>query len=130
MTPSRTIDVRVRYTECDPMGLAHHAVYPVWMEMARAELLRETGVSYAELERRGVLIVVVKMNLHYKLPARYDDLLQVTATLRRATGVRIEHDYEIHREKRLLCAASTLLACVDRTGRLQPVPDFMQWPQK
>ncbi|MEX2670614.1 MAG: thioesterase family protein [Phycisphaeraceae bacterium] len=125
MTRSTTISVRVRYTECDPMGLVHHSTYPVWMEMARGELLRTTGLSYAELESSGVLIVVVKMNLHYKLPARYDDVLDVTATLRRVTHVRIEHDYEIHRDGLLLCKASTVLACLNREGKLQPVPTHL-----
>ena len=45
-----SIDVRVRYAECDPMGVVHHTVYPVWFEMGRTELLRETGASYREFE--------------------------------------------------------------------------------
>ena len=118
-----TIDIRVRYVECDPMGFVHHTVYPVWFEMARTELLRESGIAYAELERRGVLIVVVKLETKYRRPARYDDELTVTATVRKVGGVRIEHDYEVHRGDELLCTGSTVLACLDREGKLRGVPE-------
>ena len=117
-----TLDLRVRYAECDPMGFVHHSIYPVWFEMARTELLRQRGVVYAELERQGVLIVVVKLEVKYRRPARYDDELKVTATLTRIGGVRIEHDYEVRRGDELLCTASTTLACLDRDGKLRGVP--------
>lgn len=118
-----TIDIRVRYVECDPMGFVHHTVYPVWFEMARTELLRESGIAYAELERRGVLIAVVKLETKYRRPARYDDMLKVTATVRHVGGVRIEHDYEVRRGEELLCTGSTVLACLDREGKLRGVPE-------
>ncbi len=119
---SHTLELRVRYVECDPMGYVHHTVYPVWMEMARTELLRERGIAYADLEREGVMIVVARLNLSYRRPARYDDVVRITATLRRTSAAKIEHDYAIHRDDELLCTASTVLACVDHSGRIQPVP--------
>jgi acyl-CoA thioester hydrolase len=120
-----TIPVRVRYVECDPMGFVHHSVYPVWFELARTELLRESGVAYAELEKSGTLIVVVKLEVNYKKPARYDDLLDVTAMVTKVGGVRIEHDYEIRRGAELLCTGNTTLACLDREGRLTGVPQAL-----
>jgi acyl-CoA thioester hydrolase len=117
-----TIPIHVRYVECDPMGVVHHSVYPVWLEIARTELLRASGISYAELERTGVFIVVVKLSLSYRRPARYDDQLQVTARL---SAAKIEHEYEVKRGDELLCTASTVLACIDRDGRPQRVPDFI-----
>lgn len=122
-----TIPVRVRYVECDPMGYAHHSVWPVWFEMARTELLRESGTAYADLERAGVFIVVAKLDVRFHRPARYDDRLEVTARLRRSAGARIEHRYEVHREGVRLVTGSTTLACVDRDGRAQPVPDFLRF---
>jgi len=41
------VRVRVRYCECDPMGVVHHAAFIPWLEMGRTELLRDAGVSYA-----------------------------------------------------------------------------------
>jgi acyl-CoA thioester hydrolase len=126
---SMTIPVRVRYAECDPMGLVHHSVYPIWFELARTELLRASGVAYAELEKAGTLIVVVKLEVNYKRPARYDDVLDVTATVTKVGGVRIEHTYEVRRGQELLCIGGTTLACLDRDGRLTGVPASLQMDQ-
>src|SRR5262245_38934795 len=52
-SPAHRIEIRVRYPECDPMGVAHHAAYPVWLEIGRTELLRQGGVSYQQLEAEG-----------------------------------------------------------------------------
>jgi len=122
---SGTLPIRVRYSECDPMGVAHHAVYPVWFEIGRTELLRETGLSYRDLEAQGVFIVVVKLEVRFRRAARYDDALTLRTTLRRATRAKLEHDYHLFRGDELLATASTTLACVDRDGDLQPVPDAL-----
>ena len=47
------VPVRVRYVECDPMNVAHHSVYPVWLEIARTDLLRRRGNAYRDLEVAG-----------------------------------------------------------------------------
>lgn len=119
---STTVAVRVRYVECDPMGVAHHSVYPVWLELARTELLREQGFVYRELEERGVLFVVARMSLRYRKPARYDDELLVHVASEASAGVKVEHTYEVKRGAELLATAETTLVCVDRDGKLQPVP--------
>ena len=126
MKLEHTIDARARYVECDPMGYVHHSVYPIWFELARTELLRESVGSYAEMERCGLLIVVVKLDVRFHRPARYDDLVQITATLKRSSGVRIEHVYEARRDGLRLASGTTTLACVDRTGQLQPVPESLR----
>lgn len=108
------------------MGVVHHTVYPIWFEMARTELLRLSGVSYAQLEAAGTLIVVVKLEVKYRRPAKYDDELTVTATCTRAAGARIEHDYQIRRGDELLATGCTVLACVDRDGKVIAVPENLQ----
>lgn len=117
------IPIRVRYVECDPMGLAHHSAYLVWMEMARTEMLRQRGVVYRDLEASGVLFVVARLSVRYRKPARYDDELEVHVTVGPSAGVKIEHTYEIRRGSELLATAETTLVCVDRDGKLRPVPD-------
>ena len=126
MSNSITIQQRVRYGECDPMGVAHHAVYPLWFELARTEMLREAGLSYAQMEKQGTFVVVTRLEVKYRRPARYDDLLDITATVRRVTHVKLEHDYEIRRDGELLCIGSTTLACLDSTGRPVPVPEQLR----
>src|SRR5689334_23279255 len=117
-----TITIRVRYPEVDAMGFLHHSRYLQYFEMGRVELLRTLGVSYADLERQGVLFVVVKVEVRYKAPARYDEELQLTTRVVKQTHVRIDHAYELRRGETLLAEGTTTIACVDRAGELQPIP--------
>jgi acyl-CoA thioester hydrolase len=123
---SQDTTIRVRYAETDRMGLLHHANYLVYFEQARTELLRSRGVTYKELEDQGFLLVLAKASVRYKNPARYDDELIIRTTVSRTTPVRIEHKYEVFRGGLLLAEGETTLACVDREGRLQALPDWMQ----
>jgi acyl-CoA thioester hydrolase len=115
------LEVRVRYNECDPMGVAHHSAYPVWLEIARTDMLRRSGRAYCQLEEQGIFFVVVRLTVRYLRPARYDDILRVRAAVSSGT-VKIEHEYTIHRSDELIAEALTTLACVDRNGRPQRIP--------
>ena len=119
------IQVRVRYAETDRMGLLHHANYLVYFEQARTELLRSAGGNYKELEDRGYYLVISKVEVRYKYPAHYDDVLTIRTTVTRATPVRLEHRYEVFRDGTLLADGSTTLACVDRAGKLQAMPEWL-----
>jgi acyl-CoA thioester hydrolase len=140
-----SIQFRVRYHECDPMGVAHHASYAPWMEMGRTELLRHSGISYARLESEGVFLVIAKLEINYKRPIRYDDIIEVRTTWKGGGRVKIVHEYELlvvesgghamgsivratpaPAHAPLLCAtASTMLACVDANGALQALPEWL-----
>ncbi len=87
--------LRVRYCECDPMGVAHHASCVPWFEIARTDLLRAHGMTYAELERDGVFLVVTRMDVRYRRPIRYDDLLDVRVRVGGGSRIKIRHEYEI-----------------------------------
>jgi acyl-CoA thioester hydrolase len=118
--------IRVRYAETDRMGLLHHANYLVYFEQARTELLRTQGYTYKDLEDRGFLLVLTKVEVRYKRPALYDDVLTIRAIVERTTAVRIDHRYEVLREKTLIAEGSSTLACIDREGRPQALPDFLR----
>ena len=120
--------LRVRYPEVDAMGFLHHSRYLQYFEMGRVELLRSRGHSYAELERQGVLFVVVRVECRYKAPARYDEELALTTRVVKQTHVRIDHAYELRREATLLAEGSTTIACVDRDGNLRQIPEFLTRP--
>ena len=122
---SGEIQVRVRYAETDRMGLLHHANYLVYFEQARTELLRSRGVAYKDLEDQGYFLVIVKAEVRYRSPAHYDDLLTVRTTVTRTGPVRLEHKYEVFRDGTLLAEGSTTLACVDRAGKLQAMPEWL-----
>lgn len=131
--------IRVRYCECDPMGVAHHAAYAPWLEIGRTEMLRGMGMTYAEMERSGVYLVVARMEIRYRRPVFYDDLVEVRTRVSGGGRVKIEHEYEVSLveagtggvERRgrepgeLLSSASTTLVCVDREGVVRPLPDLI-----
>jgi acyl-CoA thioester hydrolase len=124
-----TIEIRVRYNECDPMGVAHHTAYPVWFEMGRTELCRSAGITYRDLEADGAALAVVSLALQYRRPARYDDVLRLETALTRATRARLEHEYRLERDGLLLATGATTLACVDHVGRLRPIPGVLLPPE-
>jgi acyl-CoA thioester hydrolase len=123
---SGEIQIRVRYAETDRMGLLHHANYLIYFEQGRTELLRSLGLTYKELEDQGHLLVLSKVEVRYRSPARYDDLLTLKTTVVRTTAVRIDHGYDLYRDGTLLAEGTSTLACVDRGGRLQALPDFLR----
>ncbi|MDA0974389.1 MAG: acyl-CoA thioesterase [Phycisphaerales bacterium] len=125
---SGTIEIRVRYAECDPMGVAHHSAYAPWFEMGRTELLRSSGGNYRDLEAAGVLLAVVKLSIRYKRPARYDDLLALETRVASLGHVKIEHEYELRLGDEVLATAETTLACIDREGRARPLPASLTNP--
>ena len=118
--------IRVRYAETDRMGLLHHANYLVYFEQARTELLRSMGLTYRNIEDQGFLLVLTKVEVRYKRPSHYDDLLMIRTFVVRTTTVRIDHRYEILRDGVLIAEGSSTLACVDRDGRPQALPDALR----
>src|SRR5262249_47870731 len=119
------IQSRVRYAETDRMGLLHHANYLVYFEQGRTELLRQQGISYRDIEDQGFYLVLTKVQVRYKSPAYYDDVLTLRTILQRVTLVKIEHRYELLRNGVLVAEGETTLGCVDKNGKVQPLPDSL-----
>lgn len=120
------ITVRVRYSETDAMGTVHHANYFVYFEQARTDLLRTRGVSYRQVEEMGFLLVLTRVAARLLKPVHYDDDLRIRTTVRRTTMVRIDHGYEVFRAGELVAEGESTLACIDREGRPQALPEFLQ----
>lgn len=123
---SHEIAIRVRYAETDRMGLLHHANYFVYFEMGRTELLRDRGFSYREIEDAGHLLVIIDIGCKFRKPARYDDLLTLRTIVKRVTFVKIEHRYELFHNGELLAEGHSVLACIDREGRPQRLPESLK----
>ncbi|MFA6043949.1 MAG: thioesterase family protein [Phycisphaerales bacterium] len=130
---SGVVRVRVRYCECDPMNVAHHAAYIPWLEIGRTEILRESGVSYAQLEAGGVFLVIAKLEARYRRPIFYDDIVEVRTKVAQVSAVKILHEYELvvveHAGQACetpCAAASTTLACVDREGKVRVLPEWLR----
>jgi acyl-CoA thioester hydrolase len=97
---------RVRYRECDPMGVVYHTHYIDYFEAARTEALREAGLAYKRLEDAGVIMPVVELSVRYRRPAHYDDLLLIESRIDELAGSRIHIDYRIARAPEEATAAS------------------------
>ncbi len=118
--------IRVRYAETDRMGLLHHANYLVFFEQARTELLRGLGTNYRDLEDQGYYLVITKVEVKYRRPAHYDDLLTIRTTVTKTSPVRLEHEYEVFGPAGdLCCTGATTLACVNGDGKIQPMPEWL-----
>jgi acyl-CoA thioester hydrolase len=118
--------IRVRYEDADPMGFLHHAKYLSYFEIGRFELFRASGGDYRKMEESGLFVVVVKAECRYRRPARYDDLLTIRTTLSKVSQAKIEHTYEMFRDDDNLATGCVTLALVDREGKVQPVPQWLQ----
>lgn len=110
--------VRVNYSETDQMGVVYHARYLVWLDIARTDHLRRTGVSYADLEQRGLRLVVAELRIRYRQPARYDDTVRVRCWVRESRSRRITFGYALD-----LPDSGTLLATAE-TGMMVLSEDF------
>lgn len=89
--------IRVHYQDTDQMGVAHHANYVSWLEISRTEMMRDTGVTYRDMENLGLLLPVVDMSIKYRSPAHYDDHLTVFTKVVSVSAVRLEFNYEVRR---------------------------------
>ena len=119
---------RVNYSETDQMGVVYHARYLVWLDIARTEHLRGSGMSYRELEDAGLRLVVSEVAVRYRQPARFDDQVRIRCWVRAVASRRVEFGYALeHAEDgRLLATARTSLIALDRNMSLTRLPDAVR----
>ena len=128
--------VRVPYADVDQMKFVYYANYLVYFEMARTGLLRQAGVPYSELEKRGVLLPVLAAHCDYRAPGHYEDLLAVDVVMPAFKGVRFRLEYTVWRvgtgqddhpgEGPLLAEGYTDHVCMSPAGKvLRPDPAFV-----
>jgi acyl-CoA thioester hydrolase len=119
--------VRVRFAETDAQGIAHNASYLVWFELARVEYLREYAGGYQSLRDHGIEALVLESFCRYRVPVRFDDVIDVHARCGDLRGARFRYEYLLVREDGVTVADGwTAHACVD-AGTLRPtrVPDWL-----
>ena len=122
-----TFSFRVRYEETDQMGIVYYGNYAKYLEIGRVEWLRALGITYRSMEENGIMLPVIFLQINYKKPAKYDDLITVETTLKKTPSVKIEFDYKIYGESReVLVEANTVLAFIDMaTGKPRKCPDYI-----
>lgn len=115
---------RVIYGDTDNMGVVYYANYLRFFELGRNEYMRARGLTYREVEARGLQLPVTEARCRYRKPARYDDLLTVETRVTRARGARVVFGYAIRGEEgEVLAEGETEHAAVGPGGRPRRVPE-------
>lgn len=100
------------------MGVVHHGNYPQYLEIARIEWLNALGISYADMEKNGIMLPVFELNLKYHKPVYFDENLKIETRLRELPNVKIIFDYFIYNEKgEKVTTGSTILVFMDSNTR-------------
>ena len=108
----------VRYGETDQMGVVHHSNYLRYFEVARLEWLSALGVSYASMEKEGLIMPVIDVKVTYKTPALFDDSLTIYIFLSELPRVKIIFSYKIKNQKdEIVCNGETTLAFLNAKTR-------------
>ena len=119
--------LRVRYGETDPMKYVYYGNYAEYLEVARVELFRSIGISYNEIEKKGLWLPVSEYYIKYIKPAKYDDLLQIHTKIIKKPTVKIEFEYTIFNEQneKLTEASTTLFFLNAETQKISRCPKFL-----
>ncbi len=92
-----TYCLNVRYPECDPQNIVYHGSYLPWLELARSSIIKQYGFSYAEMEKRGIFIIVTDLSIQYKKPAFFDDNIVIFTQIKDMQSLRFSFEYEVRR---------------------------------
>ncbi len=116
---SHISEIRVRYGETDKMGVVYYGTYPLYLEVARTDLMRKHGIVYRNLEENGIQMPVVHLECTYIKPAYYDDVIIINTLVKEIIGSRIVFEYELYnKDNQLLNKANTTLIFVNSiTGK-------------
>lgn len=102
--------IRVRYAETDQMGVVYHGNYFAYFESARAEAIRELGMTYADMEKEGVIMPIIDVHARFLRPALYDELLTIRTILKELpVHHKIEFHHEVFNEKEELLTTATII---------------------
>ena len=110
------------------MGFLYYAEYLHLFERARSAYIRQCGISYAEIENRGILLPVREASCRYRIPARYDDLLMIHIAISEIGRASLRFVYEITNEEmdKVLATGMTQHALINREGRPQAMPPWFR----
>ena len=117
---------RVLYGDTDQMGVVYYATYLRFFEGARNEWIRSLGISYGEIERRGIMLPVYEASAQYLRPAKYDDVLDVHLHVTH-TRVKIRFEYKVHAvgSDGVLAVGHTVHVVVGKDGKPTRAPDWL-----
>ncbi len=123
----REFEMRVWYVDTDQMGIVHHSNYIRYYEAARSDFMRSLGgFSYAEMERRGVMMPILEVHSKYVASALFDEMIRVKIWVDEVPRARIRFDYEIYNpDGKLLNTGYTVLGFMNsQTRRPTRAPEW------
>lgn len=123
------VDVEVRYAETDQMGVAHHANYLVWFEVARTRLCALSGIHYADIEKNGYLLMVTGAEVSYRRGVRYGDTVTVSCWIDRLGSRALGFSYEVRKGPDTMATGRTDHVWLETaTGRPCRIPELVREP--
>jgi acyl-CoA thioester hydrolase len=114
-----TLGFEVRDYECDQQGIVNNAIYQHYLEHARHQFLKRNGLVFAQLNKEGIYLVVVRAEIDYKAPLRGGDAFEVGLTMTRLSPVRVGFLQDIHRlpDRKLMVSSKFVCAAMNAQGR-------------
>lgn len=109
------LDILVRFAETDLMGVVHHSVYAVWLEAGRIAWLDAAGIPYAEVAESGHHFAVTGLQIEYRMPARFGEVVRVETRLDVLRSRQVSFAYDVRNAANgsLLATARSEHVCVD-----------------
>jgi acyl-CoA thioester hydrolase len=119
------LEFRVRYSHTDHFGVVYYARYLDWLEAGRTEILRDNNITYSDLEKKGMFAPVVKLEIEYNCPAKYDDIIIVETKIEKIGNSSVEFSYRIYikDDKKLIAKAKTINVFITKDGKPVKVLD-------
>ena len=121
--------LRARYSETDQMGIIHHSKYVNWFEIGRTDYIRELGESYGDIEREGFYLPVIGVEVSYKTPAKYEDLVTIETEIDSYNGVRIKFHYKVIRDQDGVVLVDGYTEHCWTTTEMHPIKFKKAWPE-
>lgn len=117
---------KVKYYECDPMGVVHHSNYVRFMEEARVEMMDSLGFGYERMEAEGVISPVLSLTCKFLRPAHFQEVVEISVRLSSSTAMKVSFAYEMRVEGNLVMTAEST-HCFLENGR--PVSLEKRFPE-
>lgn len=116
---------RIRYADTDHFRVVYYARYLEWFETGRTEILRENGITYAELEKKGCFAPVVEVKVNYKAPAKYDNVVVLETEITKIGNSSIRFDYKVFNktDMKLLAEGYTVNVFINKDMKPIKVPE-------
>ncbi|TLG73954.1 acyl-CoA thioesterase [Culicoidibacter larvae] len=108
-------EIEVRYAETDQMGVVYHANYLAWLEVGRAEFVKDLGLSYVDMEAAGIISPIVSVEMKYKRPTKYGDVVRVRTRIHKLSSLGVTYAQEVVNQADEVCLTAIIVTiCVNK----------------